>query len=74
MIDLEDGCTVRRHIDHIKFRPTTSKATSSTQIDWMDIPDLPPSTPEAEDQAPDTEAPLTLRHSTRATHLPDCYM
>ena len=68
LITLEDGTSVRRHIDHLHSRSATSDSqdTTTPPLDWTDFSSLP----QTKSQAPPPPNPPTveLRRSSRISH------
>ena len=74
LITLEDGTSVRRHIDHLRSRSATSDSqdTTTPPLDWTDFSSLP----QTKSQAPPPPNPPTVElcRSSRISHPPDRYM
>ena len=70
LIELEDGRTVRRHIDHIRVRRMTTTSVPDSDSDFLDLPHVqqPAS---SEDDADAQEPPPMLCRSTRVSKPPD---
>ena len=78
LIRLEDGRTVRRHVDHLiartKTDPSQSKHNHSSVPEWTDLPDshlLPARADPIPNRGP---SPPPLRRSTRVSIPPNRYM
>ena len=69
-IELTDGRSVRQHVDHILNHSTTDSESDPTPI-CLDPPHLP--NPVANRSPEPTATSMTLWHSSRISHPPDCY-
>ena len=69
LIELDDGCTVRRHIDHIRVRGMTTTSVSDSDSDFLDLPDVqqPASSDLVQDDADAQEPPPSVKTS-RSIH------
>ena len=69
-VKLQDGRTVRRHLDHIIYRPASQTLNGS---DWMDLPQVTESSSILKQPPVAETAPPPLRRSSRISVPPRRY-
>ena len=70
-VKLQDGCIVRRHVDHIIQH--SPQIPDEPNDDWINMPDIPESTLTKQSATTSITTPPSLRRSTRVSVPPKRY-
>ena len=70
-VELQDGRIIRRHVDHILLH--SNPTPEEPNDDWINMPDIPDSSPTEQSTTTSLTTPPSLNRSTRVSVPPKHY-